>query len=452
MFVFSALASFAVTLTVCAQTNVADESSNRATKSMQLVGNDLFIAAFGWGVHVLDVSDPLSPKWKGGWNPRRCPMGIQVVGNFAFVADRIAGLTVLDVSNSANPVWVTTVDTPGDAYALHVVGTKAYVADGRDSGLLVFDVSKPREPKLIKRCETAYGARGVQVVGETAYVNCGNQVQLLNISDLENPFAYARCNVQVFAEYSQVVGSLHFTCGGNIFSSQSGMFLGKYPGGSSSVFVRGKMIFAATRTGGFSIVDVSDSAEPKLLSNLKLSTNQQNDVVVANQIAYVSDGGANIRVIDFKNPHAPKVVGFFPSTHYSSGVLSLASAGKQSAKKTPLIARSESVESHRFESHVSAEPSRSPTFAVSPVPPSIVASAITNAPPELNAAQKAEDGTFSFILEGVPNATYVIQVSNDLKLWASVATNFLPSTGALRIIDPQASTFSQRYYRAMIQP
>jgi hypothetical protein len=76
----------------------------------------------------------------------------------------------------------------------------------------------------------------------------------------------------------------------------------------------------------------------------------------------------------------------------------------------------------------------------------------TNAPPMFSQPQKSAGGGFSFTLTGAPQATYVIQVSTNLVTWNPLATNTVPSNGVLTITDPQASSFSRRYYRALKTP
>ncbi len=98
----------------------AARESVAATKYLQVVDHYLFVALWGRGVQVLDISDPTRPKWVGGWNPRRCQEGIHVSGGRAYIADRLAGLTVLDVSNPTQPAQIGNVDTPGDAFAVDV--------------------------------------------------------------------------------------------------------------------------------------------------------------------------------------------------------------------------------------------------------------------------------------------------------------------------------------------
>ncbi|HWX19708.1 MAG TPA: glycoside hydrolase family 9 protein [Candidatus Binatia bacterium] len=76
----------------------------------------------------------------------------------------------------------------------------------------------------------------------------------------------------------------------------------------------------------------------------------------------------------------------------------------------------------------------------------------TNAPPQLSLPQRLAGGGFSFMLAGAPLGTYVIQVSTNLAAWNPLATNALPANGLVAITDPQASSFSRRYYRALKAP
>jgi hypothetical protein len=75
----------------------------------------------------------------------------------------------------------------------------------------------------------------------------------------------------------------------------------------------------------------------------------------------------------------------------------------------------------------------------------------TNAPPQLSTPQKIA-GSFSFILAGTPFGRYAVQVSTNLSSWLPMVTNTLPANGIATITDPQSSSFSGRYYRAMRVP
>ncbi|MEO6183701.1 MAG: glycoside hydrolase family 9 protein, partial [Verrucomicrobiota bacterium] len=53
----------------------------------------------------------------------------------------------------------------------------------------------------------------------------------------------------------------------------------------------------------------------------------------------------------------------------------------------------------------------------------------SNAPPQLSDPQRVSGGVFSFLLAGVPQATYLIQVSTNLVDWTAIATNALSANG-----------------------
>jgi hypothetical protein len=76
----------------------------------------------------------------------------------------------------------------------------------------------------------------------------------------------------------------------------------------------------------------------------------------------------------------------------------------------------------------------------------------TTAPPQLTNPQRLAGGGFSFTLAGTPLATYVTQVSTNLSAWNPIATNTLPANGLVTITDPQAASFSRRFYRVLKTP
>ncbi|MEO7298216.1 MAG: glycoside hydrolase family 9 protein [Verrucomicrobiota bacterium] len=76
----------------------------------------------------------------------------------------------------------------------------------------------------------------------------------------------------------------------------------------------------------------------------------------------------------------------------------------------------------------------------------------TNAPPQLSNPQRISGGGFSLLLAGVPQATYLLQISTNLMNWTTIATNVLPSGGTLRIMGTNAAALSQHYYRAKAVP
>jgi hypothetical protein len=72
--------------------------------------------------------------------------------------------------------------------------------------------------------------------------------------------------------------------------------------------------------------------------------------------------------------------------------------------------------------------------------------------PSLSSAVIAENGEFSFVVQGASTATLnVVQESDDLVAWTSVTTN-RPSTAVWTFIDTSSTNAGARYYRVLVQP
>ncbi len=81
-----------------------------------------------------------SPARLGRYNTPGSAEGVFVSGTTAYVADWGIGLQIIDVSDPTDPALVGSHDTPGNAWGVFVSGTTAYVADSH-SGLQIIDVS-----------------------------------------------------------------------------------------------------------------------------------------------------------------------------------------------------------------------------------------------------------------------------------------------------------------------
>ncbi len=97
---------------------------------LYVVGDYAYVAD-GWGLRVIDVSDPTNPQAVGYCFTRYWAIGVYVLGDYAYIADGDSGLCIIDVSDPTNPQAVGYYDTDG-SYGVYVVGDYAYVADGGD--------------------------------------------------------------------------------------------------------------------------------------------------------------------------------------------------------------------------------------------------------------------------------------------------------------------------------
>ncbi len=69
-------------------------------------------------------------------------------------------------------------------------------------------------------------------------------------------------------------------------------------------------------------------------------------------------------------------------------------------------------------------------------------------PPQISGDFVRTNGTFQFSLTGTPGQTNIIQVSTNLVNWIPIYTNVNP----FLFVDPYASNYPVRFYRALLVP
>jgi hypothetical protein len=392
-----------------------------SSSRVEIVGDKLFIAGIGHGFHVLDISNPVQPKWIGVWKNQTCPVGVQVIDNFAYLANRTSGFDVIDVHNPAAPAQVGHLSTGGDLQTVQVSGRYAYVSDWR-RGLDIIDVSDPKQPKLAGDFETKGQGWSAVVVGDYAYASFGGGVlRTFHLENGSNPKQvderqFAGGNALQIVDGTLFSGRFQSLCSIDIRNPASPSIIANSNAriDCQSIFISGPLAFATGSGAGLCVFDVSETGKIRQLGILEAGY-QGFGVCVAGNYAYVVDGGSNLHVIDVSNPARPVEVNRVGTENFCSQVLSLTNfvAGKP-------VAEIQAAQG-----------------------------AITNAPPQLADATRTADGAFNFTLRGVPEGTYFIQASTDLISWTNISTNTLPAGGTLQISDPDAHLFNNRFYRAV---
>lgn len=392
---------------------------------LDIVGDRLYLAGFGNGFHVLDISDPVHPKWLGGWSNHTCPVGVQVVDDLAYLANRTSGFEVIDVNNPEKPTPIGHLSTGGDLNSVNISGHFAYVADIQ-RGLDIIDVSDPNHPKLAGELKTK--GQGWSAVANGDFVYAGFGGGGLRVFHLENGTNLTQIGEPKFPGGTalQIVGDTLF-CGGNGSLAAFSLANPEYPCiigdsrppvGGKSMVVSGQYAYA---TSGYKVVSISDVSNPRNILEVghTKAGYQSWSINVAGRHAYVVDGGANLHIFDVSDPRQPREVGGFPASALCSKVLSLTNS---IADKTLAQVTGKS------------------------------SGAITDAPPELAGAARMDGDAFSFTLRGIPGEIYLIQASTNLASWECIATNTLPANGTLSISDPDAHLFANRFYRAVKKP
>ena len=245
-------------------------------RDVAVAGDYAFVADDGPGFLVINISDPTSPTLVSGY-VLPCPAwGVAVAGNLAIFATGTCGLQLIDITDPTTPIWITFGNTPGSANGVAVSGNRAFVADG-DFGLQVIDISDPSSPVLAGGYDTAGYAIGIAVAGDLAFVaDSFSGLQVIDILDPSSPV---------------LVGSYDT------------------PGQAVGIAVSGDQAFVADFGSGLQVIDISEPASPVLAGTHNMG--EARDVAVAGDLAFVPGGASGLQLVQVRYFEDPVLVGSY---------------------------------------------------------------------------------------------------------------------------------------------
>ena len=179
----------------------ADLPADLAARDMEDISVDdgrAYLAAWGYGVLIADLTDPSAPVELGRF---AFPFAstIEAHGDYVYVASTTNGgiFKILDVSNPATPEELGSLTT-SKTMDLTVRGDYAFLADGADfgdGGLRVVDVSDAGSPQLVGQDTGCTYADGIDASedGKTVYIACASDeafhatLRIVDTNDKANP-------------------------------------------------------------------------------------------------------------------------------------------------------------------------------------------------------------------------------------------------------------------------
>jgi len=299
----------------------AELTINSAAPSLGVMGQELQVTVKGKGfdedtrVSIAADSGNRS-SIIGSLDTFENPLSVTVVDNLAYVADWGSGLQVVDVSDPTAPSVFSSVDTPGEATSITVNGSNAYIADN-ESGLQIIDISNPSAPSIIGTFDTPGRAQSVAVSENTAYIaDWPSNLQIIDVTDPTAPSFVRAIEIPGFAMSVEVIDDIGYVANENglllidLKHSTSSKIIGfvDTPGSAHSVVVVGNFAYVADMNGGLQIIDVSDPEAPVITGSL-ITPGQAWSVTVIDTVAYVADLQNGLQVIDASNPTDPQNLG-----------------------------------------------------------------------------------------------------------------------------------------------
>lgn len=300
-----------------------------------------FLADGDKGLQVIDFSAPpvdgvvLDYPIIGAYHTdTRGSYSVDLIGDDAFMAAAQNGLQKIDVATPSAPAHIQTVTSPvsGDAVWYHA--GYVYLLDG-DSGLFIFNAAEPSAPSLEGMYENEGPANDVAVTGNTACIADGAKgLTLVDVSTKSAPVLFSTTNTSgtATAVATFVSASRTYACVANGAAQpyvvveitnpaspgtpRAANLAGFTPGTARDVATMGNHAFFADERG-LKIVDITNPGAPVVIAEKATPGTAVSVAVFAHEgrtYALIADQGRGIAVEDVTNPLAiPGTVALIPS-------------------------------------------------------------------------------------------------------------------------------------------
>ena len=279
-------------------------------------GDYAFVASQGFGLRVVDISDPELPREVGSYDPSGSCFALDLVDEYVYLADNDSGLTVIDVSDPESPVPIGTFGNHMQTYDVSVHGDYACMVGSYDS-LAIMDVSDPTDPFLIASYHTGSGAEGIRISDSLAYIATNSGLQILDLSEPLEPLYVGFCpsahrvyGVHADGDYLYTANAEDGLTIVDMSDPSNPIIIGSFPTPDAAidVYVTGNYAYLTCYEPGLQIVDISDPENP-----IGVAVYDTTDLVYAVYAtlayAFVAYGHSGLQIVDVSDPYNPHRIG-----------------------------------------------------------------------------------------------------------------------------------------------
>jgi len=125
---------------------VSTYNSQYIVNHLEISGSIAYLLQGNLGIELVDISNPLSPVYRSGFNTSGSCNDIKIADNLAYIANGSAGIAVMNISNPSQPYLVSFTNTESDVkgidYSPNFLFTTEY-----NMGAEVFNLFNPINPE-----------------------------------------------------------------------------------------------------------------------------------------------------------------------------------------------------------------------------------------------------------------------------------------------------------------
>lgn len=291
------------------------------------VTGDLALVGDRWGLYLLDVSDPVSPRHVNSWGSAIDAVavrgGLACVTTFNPNQPGELRLNTLDVSDPQSIGALGALNGAG-GLDVHLQDTLVFCSgDGDDHSLKIASIADSTRPRLISASTSPGWGRGIWASGanKTAfYASHFEGMQVFNVADLVNPvrdtggfaadaakdidirngLAAVACNQAGFALLDVTNPAAPFRLG--VYDTA-----GQRPFMSTSA-LDDSFAFVGWHVPTFFSIDITYPTHPEFAGSCLPVANRAEDMALRDTFVYVIEDGA-LRVVNVASPREPVLVG-----------------------------------------------------------------------------------------------------------------------------------------------
>ncbi len=250
---------------------------------------------------------------------------VMVAGSIAYLTYTYGGLLILNISDLNNIEKLGEFDDGGFAQGVFVSDNYAYVAEYGD-GFEILDVSDPTNPVKLSQFFDGGQARHIYIEGDYAYIADGSNggFEIVNVSDPMNPYKVGYY-LESFssAEDISIVGEYAYVAYGSygleiidISDKANPTLVSQFNDGGTTydIYVENDYAYVLDAAEGLEIIDISNKTDPQEVGQFdRTTTNSPRDIHVENGIAYVGFSD-DLKILNVSNPSTPEEIGTYPLT------------------------------------------------------------------------------------------------------------------------------------------